>query len=155
MEKIQEVFKVWDNEVLSPFDPITEDIVVWLEDFFARTGAKKQIATQWIYKGRKYRDSHCPVPIPDFSGLVYTVDNFKNWIVLNPDGSIKFTIKVPKTSPASEPEKGYLGSPRYWKGKAPHIMHGEGSDGDRDGYRFFFNLHTGQLENFELVGRHW
>lgn len=155
MEKIQDAFKVWDNDVLSPFDPIAEDIVIWLNDFFARTGAKKTVATQWIYRGKKYRDNNCPIPVPDYSGLVYPIDNFKKWIVLNPNGSMRFTITVPIISSASIPEKGYLGVPLHWREEPSYIMHGEGSDGDRDDCRFFFNMHTGQLETVELVGRHW
>ena len=124
MEKIQDAFKVWDNDVLSPFDPIAEDIVIWLNDFFARTGAKKTVATQWIYQGKKYRDGHCPIPVPDYSGLVYPIDNFKKWIVLNPDGSMRFTITVPIISSASIPEKGYLGPPLHWGEEPSNIMHG-------------------------------
>lgn len=41
------------------------------------------------------------------------------------------------------------------KGMPTHIMYGEGGDGIRNDCRFFFNMHTGKLENVELVGRHW
>lgn len=155
MEKLQEPLEVWDNGAISAFDPTTEDIVAWLIDFFARTGAKRRVATRWIYHGKKYEDGNCPVPIPDYSGLVYPTQDFKKWIVLNPDGSTKFTIQVPRISSQSLPEKGELGQPRHKKGEPPYIMYGEGSDGDRSDCRFFFNMHTGHLENVELVGRHW
>lgn len=155
MEKLKDAVEVWDNSVVSPFNPPTEDIVAWLSDFFSRTGARKRIATQWTYKGRIYESKDCPVPVPDYSGLVYPTKDWKRWIVLNPDGTTRFTIEVPKISPQSPPENGELGEPKYMKGQPPYIMYGEGSDGSRDDCRFFFNMHTGQLENVELAGRHW
>ncbi len=155
MDEIQDAVEVWDNGATSPFNPDAEDIVAWLGDFFARTGARKRITTQWTYKGRKYESRDCPVPIPDYSGLVYPTKDWKQWIVLNPDGTRRFTIEVPGISLQSSTENGELGEPKYLKGMPPHIMYGEGSDGYRDDCRFFFNMHTGQLENVELVGRHW
>jgi hypothetical protein len=153
--KLEDPFEVWDNGAISPFEPVTDNIVAWLNDFFMRTGARKRIGTQWIYQGKKYHSKNCPIPIPDYSGLVYPTQDFKEWIVLNPDGSKKFTIKVPKISLQSSPEKGELGQPRHTKGDPPYIMYGEGSDGDRNDCRFFFNMHTGQLERVDLVARHW
>lgn len=155
MDKFQDVVEIWDNGAVSPFNPSTEDIVAWLNDFFARTGARRRVATQWTFQGRTYESKHCPVPIPDCSGLVYPTKDWKRWIVLNPDGTTRLTIDVPRVSPKSSPENGELGQPRYMRGNPPYIMYGEGNDGDRDDCRFFFNMHTGQLENVEFAGRHW
>jgi hypothetical protein len=155
MDRFQDVVEIWDNGAVSPINPPAEDIVAWLSDFFARTGARMRVATQWTFQGRKYESEKCPVPIPDYSGLVYPTKDWKQWIVLNPDGTTRLTIDVPKIRLQSSPENGELGEPRYMEGKPPHIMYGEGSDGYRDDCRFFFNMHTGQLENVELVGRHW
>ncbi len=155
MDKFQDVVRVWDNGAVSPFNPQAEDIVAWLTDFFSRTGARKCVATQWTYQGRRYQSGECPVPIPDFSGLVYPSGDCKRWIVLDPDGTSRFTIEVPKISPKSSPENGEIGIPKHMKGQPAHIMYGEGSDGDRADCRFFFNMHSGQLEKVELVGRPW
>lgn len=155
MEKLQEAVELWDNGAVSPFNPFADDIVTWFDEFFSKTGAKRRVATRWSYQGHTYENKKCPVPIPDFSGLVYATDEWKQWIVLNPDGTKKFTIGVPRISMQSKPENGELGEPRHMKGDPPHIMYGEGSDGDRADCRFFFNMHTGELENVELVGRHW
>lgn len=155
MNKLQDALEIWDNGAVSPFNPPTEDIVSWLQDFFAHTGAKRRIATQWTYQGQRYESKNCPVPIPDYSGLVYAAENWKRWVVLNPDGTTRFTIGVPKIRPQSSPADGELGEPRYMKGSPPYIMYGEGSDGYRDDCRFFFNMNTGMLEHVELVRRHW
>lgn len=155
MDKFQGPLEVWDNGATSPFDPVTEDIVAWLSDFFSRTGARKRVATKWTYRGRTFESMECPVPIPDYSGLVYPSKDWKRWIVINPDGTTRFTIEVPKINEQSLPEHGELGEPKYMKGYPPYIMYGEGSDGNRDDCRFFFNMHTGQLEDVQLVGRHW
>jgi hypothetical protein len=155
VDKLQDPFEVWDNGALTPFYPATEDIVTWLTDFFMRTGARKRVGTQWTYQGKKYQSENCPIPIPDHSGLVYPTQDLKKWIVLNPDSTIKFTIQVPKISPESSPEKGELGQPQHKRGGPPYIMYGEGSDGDRNDCRFFFNMRTGRLESVDLVGRHW
>ncbi len=155
MDKFQDAVEVWDNGAVSPFNPPTDDIVAWFNDFFSKTGARKRVATQWIYKERVYQSSNCPVPIPDYSGLVYPTSDWKRWVILNPDGTTRFTIDVPKISQQSSPENGELGEPEHMKGQPTYIMYGEGSDGNRGDCRFFFNMHTGKLENVELVGRHW
>ena len=155
MEKIKNAVELWDNGAVSQLNPPTEDIVKWLDDFFARTGAKKHIATRWLYEGRAYESAHCPIPISDLSGLVYATDEWKHWVVLNPDNTTKFTIEVPRISAKSVPENGELGEPRHMRGDLPNIMYGEGSDGDRNDCRFYFNMNTGELVRVEFVGRHW
>ena len=155
MEQLSGLLKVWDNGALSPFDPKQTDLVEFHNEIRKRTGAKFGVATRWSYQGRTYENEKCPLPIPDFSGLVYATDGWKQWVILNPDGTTKFTIGVPRISMQSKPENGELGEPRHMKGGPPHIMYGEGSDGDRADCRFFFNMHTGELERVELVGRHW
>lgn len=155
MDKLKDPLVIWDNGAVSPFNPPTEDLVSWLTDFFARTGARKRVATQWTYQGQVHKSENCPVPIPDNSGLVYSTEGRKRWVVLNPDGTVRFTIDVPRITQESLPENGELGEPMHMKGQPPHIMYGEGSDGALDGYRFFFNMHTGQLDDVQLAGRHW
>jgi hypothetical protein len=155
VERLTNPCKVWDNGVVTPFNIERLDLVEFHNKIREETGAKFGIATRWSYQGRFYENTKCPVPIPDMSGLVYTSDKWKRWIVLSPDGGIKLVIDVPQISAKSMPENGELGEPRHMKDDPPHVMYGEGSDGNRDDCRFFFNMHTGLLERVELVGRHW
>ena len=155
MNKLQNAVELWDSGDTSPFNPPTEDIVAWLDEFFSRTGAKKRVATRWTFQDHVYEDANCPIPIPDMSALVYAVDGWKYWVVLNPDGTKKFTINVPKVNEQSVPELGELGEPRYRQGDPPNIMYGEGSDGYRSDCRFFFDMHTGECISVQFVGRHW
>lgn len=152
---LTEPLKVWDNGITTVFDMERPDLVEFHEEIRRKTGAKFGVATRWTFQGRIYEDTNCPMPIPDMSGLVYAVDGWKHWVVLNPDGTKKFTINVPKVNDQSAPDIGELGEPRYRKGDPPNIMYGEGSDGHRDDCRFFFDMHTGECINVQFVGRHW
>jgi hypothetical protein len=155
MDHLTEPLKVWNNGATSPFNPELADLVEFHEEFRNRTGANFGVATRWTFHGRTDEDANCPVPIPDLSGLVYATDGWKQWVVLNPDGTKQFTVKVPRISAQSVPEKGELGDPRHMKDDPLHIMYGEGSDGDRGDCRFFFDMHIGELVHAELVGRQW
>jgi len=155
MENLTQTLKVWNNGVTSPFNPERPDFVEFQDEIRNKTGAKFGISTRWIYQGKTYENAHCPIPIPDLSGLVYATDEWKRWVVLNPDNTTKFIIDVPRISAKSVPENGELGEPKYMKGDLPNIMYGEGSDGDRNDCRFYFNMHTGELLRVEIVGRHW
>lgn len=152
---ISNPLEVWDNGMTSPLEPSRDDLVEHHAAFRARTGASFAIATQWTYQGVTYESSHRPIPIPDMSGLVYATRGWKQWVVLNPDGTENFVVNVPRVSSRSVPEEGDLGEPRHMKGDPLHVMYGEGSDGDRYDCRFFFDLHTGQLVRVQHVGRHW
>lgn len=155
MNSLMNPLEVWDNGVVTPLDQQRHDLVEYHRSIRAETGAKFTVATRWTFQGCVYEDSNCPIPIPDMSGLVYAAERWKYWIVLNPDGTKKFTINVPKVNKQSVPKLGELGEPRYRKGDPPNIMYGEGSDGHRDDCRFFFNMHTGECIHVQLVGRHW
>lgn len=157
MGKIENVFELWDNGATS--SPSDRDGAVdrmkWWDDFFATSGAKRLVATRWTYQGNTYEDPNCPIPIPDGSGLVYTTMGWKTWVVLNPDGTRRLVIHVPRISKDSIPQQGELGEPRHMKGEPSHVMYGEGGDGHRYDCRFRFDMHTGELLQVENVGRHW
>ncbi len=155
MGKIEKPMRVWDNGAVCPFDIASEDPVAELDNFFRISGAKEWVATRWWYQGKRYEDKRNPVPIPDLSGLVVAEDEGNKWKILDPRGVEKNVIPVPKINEFSNPTLGYLGQPRHMPGTPAHIMYGEGSDGNLEGYRFFFNMHTGTLVEAELVGRHW
>ncbi|WP_205569978.1 hypothetical protein [Ralstonia solanacearum] len=157
VKKIENVLELWDNGFTSSAEErdAAVDRMKWWDDFYEISGARKQIATRWTYQGNTYEDSNCPRPIPDMSGLVYATSGWKTWIVLNPDGTQRVVIHVPRISEKSIPENGDLGEPHHMKGDALHVMYGEGGDGDRDDCRFHFDMHTGELLQVDLVGRHW
>jgi hypothetical protein len=155
MGRIENPAEVWDNGVETPIDIHRREVVAYHRSIRLKTGAKYIVATRWEFRGKTYENSHHPLPIPDFSGLVYATDEWRRWIVLAPDGIQRSVIEVPRISDHSKPEAGELGEPRYLEGDPPHIMYGEGSDGDRDDCRFFFDMHTCKLLRVQLVGRHW
>lgn len=152
---ITDVVKVWDNGTETPFDPYRPDLVEYHNSVRFQTGAKFGVATSWKYNGSVYQDSNSPTPIPDMSGLVYVAPGWKQWVIVNPDSSIRVVIDVPHVREHSNPAKGDLGEPRYFKGDPLHIMYGEGSDGYHNDCRFFFNMHTGELLRTEFMSRHW
>jgi len=153
--RITDVMRVWDNGIATSFDPYRADLVQYNESIRLQTGAKYGVATKWHFNGKIYEDSHSPMPIPDMSGLVYATPGWKQWVVINPDGTTRFLIDVPHVREHSNPSEGYLGDPRHSKGDSLHLMYGEGSDGYQDDCRFFFDMHTGQLLRTHFVGRHW
>lgn len=155
MDLLSGVLKVWDNGVETPFDPFRSDFVEYNDLIRRRTGAKYGVATKWTFSGAVYVDERLPIPIPDMSGLVYATAGWKQWVVLHPDGRVKAIIDVPKVTEQSVPALGNLGDPIHAKGAPLHIMYGEGSDGDRDGFRFTFDMHTCKLLKADFVGRHW
>ncbi|MHA6878501.1 hypothetical protein [Ralstonia pseudosolanacearum] len=157
MNKIESVLEMWDNGVTSSAEErdAAVDRMKWWDDFYATSGARKQVATRWTYQGNTYEDSNCPKPIPDMSGLVYATHDWKTWVVLNPDGTQRFVIQVPRISEKSVPDQGDIGEPLPLKGGAKHVMYGEGGDGERHDCRFYFNMHTGELMKVDFVGRHW
>lgn len=157
---IEDVVEVYANGKVIPMDPperrIAIDPLAWDRQFREARGAKLPIvATRWKHNGQTYENSNCPVPIPDMSGLVYATTGWKQWVVLQPDGSIKSVIDVPRVNEQSVPELGYLGDPSHDKDAPLHIMYGEGSDGDKDAYRFTFDMRTCTLLRAHFVGRHW
>jgi hypothetical protein len=153
--RITNVLKVWDNGIETPFDPSRPDLVEYHDSIRSETGAKFGVATKWTFNGSVHQDANSPVPIPDMSGLVYTTAGWKQWVVLNPDGTIRSIIDVPRVNENSAPEVGYLGDPLH-DAKAPlHIMYGEGSDGCKEGYRFTFDMNTCKLLRADFIARHW
>nr|CCA80178.1 hypothetical protein BDB_80572 [blood disease bacterium R229] len=50
------------------------------------------------------------------SGLVYATQGWKTWVVLNPNGTQRFVIQVPRISEKSVPDQGDLGEPLPLKG---------------------------------------
>ncbi|MCM0044459.1 MAG: hypothetical protein NBV65_07505 [Burkholderiaceae bacterium] len=147
--------EVWNNGLLAPLEPWRLDLVEFHNEIRRNTGAKFCVATRWTYQDSTFENPNCPVPIPDMSGLVYATAGWKQWVVINPDGTTKLVINVPRVSNLSVPENGELGMPRHMTSTPLNIMYGEGSDGYRDDCRFFFDMHTGLLERVEFVGRHW
>jgi hypothetical protein len=152
---ITAVFKVWDNNVETSLDPYRTDLVEYNEDVRQRTGARYGVGTRWVFDGKSYQDANSPIPIPDMTGLVYATAGWRQWVVLNPDGSTKTIIEVPHVREHSQPEAGYLGAPSHFKGDPRHIMYGEGSDGYREDCRFIFDMHTCKLLRAEFVPLHW
>ncbi|CBJ34814.1 hypothetical protein [Ralstonia solanacearum] len=148
---IENVVEVFDNGVDLEYGLSYEA----REALKLNTGAKFPVATRWTYYGHVYEDANCPKPIPDMSGLVYATQGWKTWVVLNPNGTQRFVIQVPRISEKSVPDQGDLGEPLPLKGGAMHVMYGEGGDGERHDCRFYFNMHTGELMKVDFVGRHW
>ncbi|WP_137926625.1 hypothetical protein [Cupriavidus sp. 2SB] len=157
MEKICSVLEIWDTGATSSKEEreAASDRMQWWDDFYARTGARKIVGTRWTYKGITYEDKNRPVPVPDMSGLVYAAPDLKSWTVLNPDGTRRFCIAVPKLSENSVPQNGELGIPKHMKGDPTNVMYGEGSDGDRCDCRFIFDMNNGELVKVEFLGKHW
>lgn len=160
MGRIDEVVEVYANGRVAAMNPpdrlLALDPVAWDRKNRHMLGAELPIiATGWKHNGRYYEDSNCPIPIPDMSGLVYATAGWKQWVVLHPDGTVKAIIDVPKVTEQSVPALGNLGDPIHAKGAPLHIMYGEGSDGDKDGFRFTFDMHTCKLLKADFVGRHW
>ena len=160
MGHIENVVEVYANGKVIPFDPperrMAVDPIAWDRQHRESIGAELPItATRWQYNGHSYESSNCPIPIPDMSGLVYATEGWKQWIILHPDGSVRSIIDVPRITEQSVPELGYLGDPRHDKGAPLYLMYGEGSDGDKDAYRFTFDMRTCKLLRADFVGRHW
>lgn len=160
MKTIEDVVEVYANGKCIPFF-LPERVqavnpVAWDAQYRKQIGAELPVvATRWVHEGRVYEDPNCPIPIPDMSGLVYATPGWKQWVVLNPDGTTRFFIDVPLVREDSNPSQGYLGEPSHFKGDPLHLMYGEGSDGHQDDCRFYFDMHTGQLLRTHFVSRHW
>ena len=152
-DRVRNPVRVWNDGSTTPFHEPTRDIMKWIYQTIAPEKTRYQVATRWMFHNEIMENRRCPVPIPDRSGLVYTAPGGKYWIVLKPDGTLRFRIPVPQVTRRSVPSDGYLGEPRRSLNEDNYIMYCDGSDGDRDDFRFFFNMRTGRLVQVHLNGR--
>lgn len=150
---VRNPMRVWNDGSITRFYEPTRDIVKWIYQAIGPEKKRYPIATRWKFQGEVLENRHCPAPIPDRSGLVYATPGGRYWIVLRPDGTLRFRIPVPQVTRRSKPSDGYLGEPRRSVNKENYIMYCDGSDGDRDDFRFFFNMRNGRLVQVHLNGR--
>jgi hypothetical protein len=145
--------RVWNDGSITPFYEPTRDIMKWISEKIGPEKTRYPVATRWKFQSEVLENRHCPAPIPDRSGLVYVTPGGRYWIVLKPDGTLRFRIPVPQVTRRSVPSDGYLGEPRRSLNEDKYIMYCDGSDGDRDDFRFFFNMRNGRLVQVHLNGR--
>ena len=152
-DRVRNPVRVWNDGSTTTFHEPTRDIMKWIYQTIGPEKTRYQVATRWTFRNEVMENRHCPVPIPDRSGLVYATPGGKYWIVLKPDGTLRFRIPVPQVTRRSTPSEGYLGEPRRSLNEDNYIMYCDGSDGDRDDFRFFFNMRNGRLVQVRLNGR--
>lgn len=152
-DRVRKPVRIWNDGSIRPFFEPTKDILEGVYQTLGPTQARYPIATRWKFQEKILENHHCPVPIPDMSGLVYATPGGRYWIVLRPDGTLRFRIPVPQVTRRSVPAEGYLGEPRRSLNERNYIMYCHGSDGDRDDFRFFFNMRNGRLVQVHLNGR--
>jgi hypothetical protein len=145
--------RIWNDGSVTPFYEPTRDIMKWISQKIGPEKTHYPVATRWTFQGEVLENRHCPAPIPDRSGLVYVTPGGRYWIVLKPDGTLKFRIPVPQVTRRSVPSDGFLGEPKRSLNEDNYIMYCDGSDGDRDDFRFFFNMRNGRLVQVHLNGR--
>jgi hypothetical protein len=150
---IKNPVRVWNDGSVSRFHEPTRDIMKWIYQLIGPDKTRFQVSTRWKFQDEVIEDQHCPVPIPDRSGLVYVTPGGRYWNVLKPDGTLRFRIPVPQVTRRSVPADGYLGEPKRSLNEDNYIMYCDGSDGDRDDFRFFFNMRNGRLVQVHLNGR--
>jgi hypothetical protein len=153
MDEIENFEDVWDNGMVSPAS-LSGDA---LDQFKNKTGVKRVIARQWIYKGKHYLTHYFVKILPDKSGFVHYKKNdpkSKKLVVMNPNLTERATISVPCIDRNSRPEKGYLSLPPS-SSRFGNIEWGcEGSDGYTD-YLFEFDWNTGKLLRYARSTRPW
>ena len=152
-DRVNNALRVWNDGSVTPFFEPTRDILEWIYQTMGPDKTRYPVATRWKFQEEELENRHCPVPIPELSGLVYATPGGRYWIVLRPDGTLRFRIPVPQVTRRSVPSNGYLGEPRRSLNEDDYIMYCDGSDGDRDDFRFFFNMRNGRLIQVHLNGR--
>lgn len=152
-ERVRNPLRIWNDGSITPFFEPTRDILEWIYQSLGPEKTRFPVATRWKFQNEILENRHCPVPIPDMSGLVYATPGGRYWIVLNPDGTVRFRIPVPQVTRRSVPSAGFLGEPQRSANEDKYIMYCDGSDGDRDDFRFFFNMRNGRLVQVHLNGR--
>jgi len=145
--------RVWNDGSVKPFYEPTRDIMKGISQKIGPEKTRYPVATRWTFQDEILENRHCPAPIPDRSGLVYVTTGVRYWIVLKPDGTLRFRIPVPQVTRRSVPSDGYLGEPKRSLNEDNYIMYCDGRDGDRDDFRFFFNMRNGRLVQVHLNGR--
>ena len=154
MEKIQDVRKVWDNGVESPFPALK---LADIDELKKLRGVTRVVAFRWRYCGKEYETSHQISVLQDKSGLVQCEGGSaagSSLIVLNGDGSQRAVIGVPCVDANSRPLKGYLSLPPS-SARFGGIDWGcEGNDGYTD-YLFDFDWNTGKLLRYARPTRPW
>ncbi len=153
MNKIKFLEYLWDNGLSTSADLSVQEI----QEFKSRTSANRVIARKWVSEGNCYQTHHQARLLQDRSGLVfYQNDDPRtgHLVVVNSDGTTRFTLGVPRIDSNSCPQEGYLSLP-------PSSVHFggiewgcEGNDGYTD-YLFDFDWSTGKLLRFARPSRPW
>lgn len=153
MDKVENLEDVWDNGHVAPASLSGEALDLFKE----KTKAKRVVARQWLYRGKKHRTPYLVHLLPDETGLIHYDRNdpqTKRLVVLNGDESRRLVIEGPRVDSRSHPESGYLSLPPS-SAQFGEIEWGcEGNDGNTD-YLFEFDWRTGKLLRFSKPSRPW
>jgi hypothetical protein len=152
-DKIERLEYVWDNGVSTPAELSVEEI----QEFKSRTSARRVIARKWFSDEWAYQTHHQVRLLQDRSGLVYYQNDDPQTgrlVVMNSDGTQRFTIGAPRIDANSRPEDGYLALPPSSAHFGGIEWGCEGNDGHTD-YLFDFDWQTGALLRYARPTRPW
>jgi hypothetical protein len=101
---------VWDTGLLTPYD-IHKEQPDFYEKFKKRTGSTRVVALRWTHLGQIHEWPGSSSLLPDRTGLVvpsihHPEGGYSELALINPDGSLRFTIGIPRIDERSKPEQG-------------------------------------------------
>ncbi len=153
MNKVEQLECVWDNGLSTPEQLSLEELQLFID----QTGARRVVARRWLSNNVRYKTHHQVRLLQDQSGLVFYENDdpqSRRLVVMNGDGSRRFTLGVPRIDNNSHPAKGYLSLPPS-SARFGGIDWGcEGNDGYTD-YLFDFDWNTGKLLRYARPSRPW